>query len=67
METQTENTDKQKKKDAQKTGGLLFTGCMFIGMAIGWYSGAFTIGMFAGMGIGFIMMAVVIASQANKR
>lgn len=67
METQIQNTDKDKKKDAQKIGGLLFTGCMFIGMAIGWYSGAFTIGMFAGMGIGFIMMAVVIVSQANKR
>ena len=65
METQTENTD--KKKEAKKTGGLLFTGCMFIGMAIGWYSGAFNIGMFAGMGVGFIMMAVVIASAANKR
>ena len=40
---------------------------MFIGMAIGWYSGAFNIGMFAGMGVGFIMMAVVVASAANKR
>ena len=65
METQTENTD--KTKEAKKTGGLLFTGCMFIGMAIGWYSGAFNIGMFAGMGVSFIMMAVVIASAANKR
>jgi len=65
METQTENTNKMK--DAKKTGGLLFVGSMFIGMAIGWYSGHFNIGMFAGMGVGFIMMAVVIASQANKR
>ena len=64
METQTENTD--KTKEAKKTGGLLFTGCMFIGMAIGWYSGAFNIGMFGGMGVGFIMMAVVIASQGSK-
>ena len=65
METQVQNTD--KKKEAKKVGGLLFTGCMFIGMAIGWYSGYFNIGLFAGMGMGFIMMAVVVASQANKR
>ena len=67
METQIESTEKQKKKDAQKTGGLLFTGCMFIGMAAGWYFGHFTICMFTGMGLGFIMMAVVTASQASKR
>ena len=65
METQIRNTD--KKKEARKVGGLLFVGSMFIGMAIGWYSGHFNIGLFAGMGIGFIMMAVVIASEANKR
>ena len=66
METQTENSD-NKRKEAKKISGLLFSGCMFIGMAIGWYSGHFNLGMFAGMGIGFILMAVVIASNANKR
>ena len=65
METQTQKSD--KIKEARKTGGTLFTGCMFIGMAAGWYTGALTIGMFAGMGIGFIMMAVVLASAANKK
>ncbi len=65
METQTQNTD--KIKEARKTGGLLFTGCMFIGMAAGWYAGALTIGMFCGMGIGFIMMAVVLISASNKK
>jgi len=65
METQTQNTE--KKKEAKKVGGVLFTGCMFIGMAAGWYFEHFNIGLFAGMGMGFIMMAVVIASAANKR
>ena len=65
METQIQNTD--KKKEAKKVGGLLFVGCMFIGMAAGWYFEAYNIGMFAGMGVGFIMMAVAIASQANKK
>lgn len=65
METQIQNTD--KKKEAKKVGGILFVGCMFIGMAIGWYSGFFTAGMFAGMGIGFIMKAVVTVSEANRK
>ena len=65
METQTQNNDKMK--DAKKTGGLLFTGCMFIGMAAGWLFGHFNVCMFAGMGIGFIMMAVVTASSASKK
>ena len=65
METQTENTE--KKKEAKKTGGLLFTGCMFIGMAAGWYFDKLVIGMFSGMGIGFIMMAVTQMSAANKK
>ena len=64
METQEQNTD--KKSSAKKAGGLLFTGCMFVGMAAGWYLGNLTIGMFAGMGIGFIMMAVVVMSNSNK-
>jgi hypothetical protein len=64
METQTEKPD--AVKEARKTGGLLFSGCMFIGMAAGWFSGAFTIGLFCGMGLGFIMMAVVLMSQTAK-
>ena len=62
-----ENNTNEAKKAAQKAGGLLFTGCMFLGMAAGWYFGRMVIGMFAGMGIGFIMMAVVIVSSANKK
>lgn len=71
METQNQNTDKMKA--ARKAGRLLIIGCTFFGTAVGWYFdrmfikfGIF-IGLFAGMGIGFILMAVVIASQANKR
>ena len=62
-----EDNRKEAKKEAQKVGGLLFVGCMFIGMAAGWYFGKMTIGMFGGMGLGFIMMAVVTMSAANKR
>lgn len=72
METQTnvkyirsEQTDKMKF--TRKSAGLLFVGSMFIGMAAGWFFENFIMCMFAGMGLGFILMAVVYASQAAKR
>ncbi len=62
-----ENNNTETQKTTRKVGGLLFVGCMFLGMAAGWYFGNMKIGMFSGMGLGFIMMAVVIMSAANKR
>jgi hypothetical protein len=64
METQ---DNQEKKRTARKIGGLLFVGCLFIGMALGWYFRAFNIGMFGGMGVGFILMAVTIASFSVKK
>ena len=64
METENNNDN---KKNARKVGGLLFVGCMFIGMALGYYFGANKIGLFGGMGVGFIMMAVAQASLGNKK
>ena len=62
-----ENNNNEAKKTAQKVGGLLFTGCMFLGMAAGWYLEKMTIGIIAGMGMGFILMAVTYMSSANKK
>ncbi len=62
-----EENNNERKKAARKVGGLLFVGCMFIGMAAGWYFEKPNIGMFGGMGLGFIMMAVSIMSEANRR
>ncbi len=64
METQNQNSD--KKSASKKAGGLLFVGCMFVGMAIGSYMDNTGMGTLAGMGVGFIMMAVVVMSNANK-
>lgn len=65
METQTHQTE--KTNESKKVGGLLFVGCMFIGMAAGFFFGNFTMFMFGGMGLGFIMMGVVHASEASKK
>lgn len=61
-----ENEKKNLMNEARKTGGLLFVGSMFIGMAIGFYTGAFMLGLFGGMGVGFIMMGVVNLSESRK-
>lgn len=62
-----EKFENEKDKSPKKIGDLLFIGCMFLGMAAGWYFGKFLVGMFAGMGIGFILRAVVIANYRNKQ
>ena len=62
-----EKDNNDSKKTAQKVGGLLFVGCMFLGMAAGWYFSKLNIGLFGGMGLGFIMMAVTYMSAANKK
>lgn len=45
-------------KEKDKIGGLLFVGCMFIGMGIGKYMGALSTGTLIGLGAGFLAMAV---------
>jgi glutamine amidotransferase-like uncharacterized protein len=63
-----ENQDNTNKETGhQKAGGLIFVGCMFIGMAAGWYFGNIKVGMFGGMGIGFLLMAVTVLSAATKK
>jgi|GEM_PF-954487 len=56
-----------KKNAAQKAGGLLFVGCMFIGIAVGFYVKNIAMGTMGGMGLGFILMAVVALSASNKK
>jgi hypothetical protein len=55
-----------KKQNIQKASGLLVGGCLFLGMAAGWYFGKMLIGMFAGLGIGLILHGVIVLSNANK-
>lgn len=44
-------------KELYKTSGIIFVGCMFIGMGVGDIFDATGPGMFIGMGIGFIASA----------
>lgn len=48
-----ENNQNQKG-EKNKITGVLFVGCMFIGMGAGMLAGHQTVGMFIGMGVGFL-------------
>ena len=50
--------DSPREKNAKRAGALLFTGCLFIGMAAGWYLDMMHVGLFGGMGVGFLFMAI---------
>ncbi len=51
---------------SNSVGGLLFVGCMFLGMAAGFAFNQIAIGTAAGMGIGFLAMAIYIAVTSKK-
>jgi len=45
-------------KKVNKKAQYAYTGCMFLGMGIGYYFGNLIVGMFIGMGIGFLSMLI---------
>jgi ACR3 family arsenite efflux pump ArsB len=61
-----ENQSNKNSKFTKRAASLLFVGCMFIGMALGYYFENIKIGLFAGMGVGFVMMSVTILSTSKK-
>lgn len=56
-----------KNENITKAAGLIVGGCLFLGMAAGWYMGRLTIGMFAGLGVGLLLYGVIMLSNANKK
>lgn len=56
-----EDNTQQKQKQKQTVGGVLFTGCMFIGLGLGFYLDHIVVGLFIGMGVGFLAMALTWA------
>lgn len=50
--------EKKKENKFEAAGGVIFVGCMFIGMGLGFYYNMIAVGMFIGMGIGFLGMGL---------
>ncbi|HNR20436.1 MAG: hypothetical protein IPJ79_08170 [Bacteroidetes bacterium] len=55
-----------RKEDIKKASSLIIGGCLFIGMATGWYCNKLIIGMFAGLGLGLLLYGVITLNEANK-
>ena len=57
--------------DSSKTratvGGIIFTGCMFIGLGLGFYFNNILVGLFLGMGTGFVAMGIAWALIKKDR
>jgi hypothetical protein len=51
----------EKSKTRATVGGIIFTGCMFIGLGLGIYFHHTVVGLFIGMGVGFVAMGVAWA------
>ena len=56
----------QNRKSGPAIGGIVFTGCMFIGAGIGMAMDKMEIGGAIGMGVGLLAMAAIWAYFAKK-
>ena len=60
------NTENEKKKTKSTLGGLVFVGCLMLGVGIGFIKYAVHVGALTGMGVGFIAMAAIWAFYKPK-
>jgi hypothetical protein len=60
------NTENEKNKIGNRIGGVVFVGCLMLGIGIGFIKHVVHIGAVIGMGIGFIAMAAVWAYYGRK-
>lgn len=60
------NTENEKKKTKSIIGGLVFVGCLMLGVGIGFIKYAVHVGALIGMGVGFIAMAAIWAFYKPK-
>lgn len=50
---------KKEENKYDAAGGVVFVGCMFVGMGVGYFMGQLVVGLFVGMGVGFIGMGIL--------
>ena len=59
------SSEKQESKRTE-IGGLIFVGCLMIGLAIGFLIGNIAAGLLGGLGVGFIGMAIAFAGGQQE-
>jgi len=58
------SSEKQKSK-GKGPSGLIFVGCLMLGLAIGLLTGNVAVGLLGGLGVGFIGMALMNARTGS--
>ena len=53
------SNEKGEPKKRKGISGVVFVGCMFAGMGIGFALENLVVGLFIGMGVGFVAMGIV--------
>jgi hypothetical protein len=51
-------TDEKQEPKAKGTSGVVFVGCLLLGLAIGLLTGNVAVGIIGGLGVGFIAMGI---------
>lgn len=51
----------KKESKSDTAGGLVFVGCIMLGLGIGLYYGNAAVGLFLGLGTGFILFGILKA------
>ena len=57
-------SEKQESK-GRGASGLVFVGCLMLGLAAGFLTGSIVAGLFGGLGVGFVGMGIVRASTGE--
>lgn len=52
-------------KNKSKIGGIVFVGCLFIGLALGMYFNNTGVGVLMGLGVGFLAMGLVMGTTGR--
>jgi hypothetical protein len=56
---------KQKEVKSDSAGGLVFVGCLMLGIGLGIYYNLAVVGTLVGLGVGFILFGIIKAMMKD--
>ena len=64
MEARVNTSEKQRSK-RKGAAGVVFVGCLLIGLAAGLLTGQTAVGLLGGLGVGFVALGIVRAATGE--